>query len=332
MKRFFRKSNRSAKPRSVQRNCESQFQGCFQQLEDRRLLTVYVVDTLIDDMSGVEDDLISLREAMIAAEKNLGFGDAPAGEVDGDLILFDDSLSGQTIVLTNGEFKISDGLHVGGDTMVVIDADSDSRIFNIDGSKKYLFTNLELTRGRTLSQGGAISMDGGGRLLLTDMLFSKNVAVEQGGAVYGNDSEVMIIASSFNQNRASGENGSGGAIYSNAGHLTLATSRIFGNAAVLSAGGIAVNNTVATISQTHLRNNTSRAGDGGGMAIHGESKIVINDSLFIGNSAAVNGGGFWVQAGESQVVIKDSSSLFNNSANGDAANQGGVPFTTAEHW
>ena len=81
-----------------------------QQLEDRTLLTNYVVNAATDDaadLAGVADGVISLREAIIAANTNAAHGDAPAGSAAGDTITFDPAVFGpgliQTITIGNGE-------------------------------------------------------------------------------------------------------------------------------------------------------------------------------------------------------------------------------------
>ena len=51
-------------------------------LEDRTLLTNYIVNTNTDDaddVAGTTDGQVSLREAINAAVSNAAFGDAPAG-------------------------------------------------------------------------------------------------------------------------------------------------------------------------------------------------------------------------------------------------------------
>ena len=72
----------------------------FESLEPRRLLTMYVVNSLGDNT--VVDGLITLREAIGAANCNCQVGDAPPGDPPGvatDSIRFDPSLAGGTIRL-----------------------------------------------------------------------------------------------------------------------------------------------------------------------------------------------------------------------------------------
>ena len=60
----------------------------FSLLETRSLLTTFVVDTLADGAGADSDGMLSLREAIVAANTNAAFADAPAGEADGDIIRF----------------------------------------------------------------------------------------------------------------------------------------------------------------------------------------------------------------------------------------------------
>ena len=67
-------------------------------LEDRRLLTVWTVNDPGDRIA--DDGKVTLREAVDAAVNNISRREAkPAGSVD-DVILFADSMRGQTITLT----------------------------------------------------------------------------------------------------------------------------------------------------------------------------------------------------------------------------------------
>ena len=98
----------------------------YQSLEQRKLLATFTVTTLLDSADGATDGQISLREAIVAADTNAAFGDAPAGSALGDTIRFDASLDGQQIFLGNGELQISERLNiVGGPTRVAIKADQE---------------------------------------------------------------------------------------------------------------------------------------------------------------------------------------------------------------
>src|SRR5688572_24391478 len=70
--------------------------GC-ELLEERCLLTAYIVSTANDEGSGVPNGFVSLREAITAANTNAMFGDAPAGSATGDTIAFSGALAGATL-------------------------------------------------------------------------------------------------------------------------------------------------------------------------------------------------------------------------------------------
>jgi hypothetical protein len=299
------------------------FEGWFQQLEDRRLLTVFTVDTLIDDASGVPDNYISLREAVIAAETNAAFGDAPAGSADGDRILFHDSLDGETVLLTWGQFEISDDLAIGAkDTRVTIDADGLSRIFQIDSVEKFSFTNMTLRNGSAV-QGGAISLSGGGTLELTDMAFAGNAATFGGGALFNDESDLIIGDSAFRGNQADGADGQGGAIFSLEGRVHMYDTQVSGNLAVRSGGALHLVDTEILIEDSVIRGHRVQAGNGGGVAAYGTSSVVIDGGWISSNSASLNGGGVWIEAGTGRLIVKNQSSIVNNQAQGNAAGQGG---------
>lgn len=83
-------------------------------LEDRTLLTAYIVDTLDDTVSA--DGKLSLREAIEAANTNAAVNEAAAGETGGavDSITFDASLSGGTITLGGTRLNVTDSLSIAG--------------------------------------------------------------------------------------------------------------------------------------------------------------------------------------------------------------------------
>ena len=135
-------------------------------LEPRRLLTAFVVDSLADGTTDAlaGDGLVSLREAITAANGNRPVGDAPAGEMTGDSITFADSLGGGTINLTAGQLGITDDLDLNDDgPYVTIDAGGRSRIFAVLNNEDVSMANLILTgadapgtgRGRSRWPAGA---------------------------------------------------------------------------------------------------------------------------------------------------------------------------------
>lgn len=300
------------------------FEGSFQVLEDRRLLAVFTVDTLLDDATGGTDGLVSLREAIIAAETNSAFGDATAGDAGGDSIVFDASLDGLTIdISANGQFDLTDDLMIGDlGSFVTIDANGASRIFNINSAETMTFRNFGITDGSTNGIGGGIFFTGGGTLSLNEVILSNNSATMGGGGLHNDQSSVSIEDSRFEMNTAGGFNGRGGAIDSNGGSVTVTGSVLTGNSANLAGGGIAVTDTVVSIVDTEILGNMAIVGNGGGVAGFGTPDITVEAVTADSNTANGNGGAFWMTSA-GRLTIKNASALTSNTASGPAVDNGG---------
>jgi hypothetical protein len=132
-------------------------------LEDKRLLAVITVTSFADNTTF--DGLITLREAIGAANANIAVGDAPAGNGT-DTIRFSQSVFNvpRTIdIALGGQFEISEALMIEGPgkDLLTIDGNNASRLFLIsDGdaqtSHEVTVRDLTLKRGRIDGPGGAI--------------------------------------------------------------------------------------------------------------------------------------------------------------------------------
>jgi len=302
----------------------SRFQGAFQALEDRRMLTVFTVDTLVDDASGLADGLVSFREAMIAAETNASFGDAAAGEALGDSIVFANSLDGMTIdISSNGQFQVSDDLSIGDlNTFVTIDGGGASRIINIDSTESFTLTNFRMTDGDAIDFGGAILMSGGGSLSLVDMQLDANIAGISGGGLFSDESTISIEDSRFENNSVNGADGNGGAIGLLEGTFSMTGSTVIGNAAVTAGGGISMTGSMASIVDTELNNNAVSAGIGGAVAMLGGANLDLAGTFVGANNASVSGGGFYV-SDTGRLIVKENSTINGNTASGSDFGDGG---------
>jgi hypothetical protein len=176
-------------------------------LEQRTVLSTWTVTSPADSGDG------SLR-AMIAAAQ------------DGDQIVFDPSLQGQTITLTSGQLAITKSLDIeglGADKLAV-SGDHASRIFAISGGVTVTIAGLTVTDGRVVGTtgGGGILNDGSTLTLAHDVL-SHNQAFGvsttndfHGGAILSRSAATLTVTDSwFADNQVFGgpnENGDGGGI------------------------------------------------------------------------------------------------------------------------
>ncbi len=320
----------SARDRGGKATC--QFSGALEKLEDRQMLTVFMVDTLLDDGSAMPDGLISLREAFVAAETNAPFGDAPAGDVNGDSIQFDNSIANQTISLNFGQLVTTDDLMVGSAaTRVTIDGNDASRIFLVDGPESWTFTNMTLTSANAPGVGGAICYTGVGNIDVNNVLFLDNNAQGNGGGgIYNQQGSFNIFNSGFEGNTADDEFGRGGGILSDDGTITLTQVDVIQNAARLSGGGIDIGAGNLNVFVSLIDDNSAGElgpvdfGRGGGINVRGDSEamVQISETPVTNNSASDQGGGIWNQAG-SQVFVRTLSTVIGNTASGDESTDGG---------
>ncbi len=313
----------------------------FERLESRKLLATFVVDTLADNIDA--DGLISLREAITAANTDAPFGDAPAGSLI-DLIYFDASIAGGTIVLQLGELPITDGLFLFGltpesaDAGITIDGNNASRIFNINDAddnthQNVTITDLTLTRGAAPNNGGAITSRE--TLSLFRCTFTNNAAVVSGGAVSHLNSILTITDSVFANNTAGNVDGNfrGGAVQFSAaqGTLTITNSVIRDNTA-FSGGGIHVaSHAGVTITGSEISGNSANLAGGIGWFTPGGTNLLQNSTVS-GNSSAGFGSGIHFDGNnqDPSTVTIVNSTLTENIA--DTNNDAGNPFSNGAIW
>ena len=303
-------------------------------LESKLPLTSFVVTGLGDDNGGVADGVVTLREAVIAANTNAPFGDALPGEATGDRITFDPSLSGGTITLTEGQLTITDDLLIqGGNTGITIDANSESRHFEVATDEQVAFGQLSMVNG-SAEVGGSISAVGGGDVIVVGADFSNNVATGSGGGAIFNDfGNVFISAeSTFVGNIANGDSGSGGAILSEAGTIAVAESSFMANVANRAGGAVEIIDgaffaTDVTMGAEGMGNiagpeGSAAPGNGGAFHVTGSATIGISGGTYEFNIAAQEGGALWNQVG-SNMFITGNTVISNNIAAGNDADDGG---------
>ena len=184
-------------------------------LEDRAVPTVYLVDTSLDLVKN--DGLISLREAVLAANTGQAVGDAPAGDGN-DQIGFASALAGQSIGLQqnfgpsnfgNTALAVSrnlsiEGLPAGSLSAVTIRNDAsygDRRLFLVQPGAILQLNDVILADGTAVGDAGFAGTNGGG---------GGGGAAGMGGAIL-NQGSLGISNSTLRNNLAIGGRGGDGA-------------------------------------------------------------------------------------------------------------------------
>ena len=316
-RRFFKRTDRSDSIRQSKRLS-------FDQLESRHLLATLVVNSTADLPVDLTDSVVTLRDAIEAANNDVLV--APGGETGSgaDTITFDVSVfvnvfGGATMINLTSELPtITDDVTIVGTTaeLLTINAGNGAdgefgtedgfRIFSIDDGDNSNQINV------TLSD---LTLTGG------DLPFGTGTGDDVAGGAIFNRENFQLINSTLSGNSA----GSGGGIYNSSdGTLAVTDSTLLGNSVAFGFGGGIANAGEATVTDSILLNNSANAGAGisnrGGVA-------TITNSTLSGNSGLLSGGGIYnASSGELTVT---GSTLSSNSASsgGGVANTGGSTVT-----
>jgi hypothetical protein len=255
----------------------------------------------------------------VTTTRDRGDGSLPAAIAHadaGDTIVFDPSLTGQTITLTRGELVLNKSLTISGPGagQLTVSAGNASRLFEVDGAATNVtLSGLTLTQGDGIGspnsgEGGAI-YNNGGVLTVSDCVLSHNFAsTTYGGAIF-NLGTLTVNGSRFFDNSARGAGG--GAIF-NGNSATLDNCTLTGNSAVF--GGAVENFGALTVTDSTLSSNSSgpfAGGDGG--AIDSGGTLTISQSILIDNHAPFGLGGAISVSGTATI---NSCTLSDNSAVG----------------
>lgn len=235
--------------------------------------TVYKVNTLADTVA--EDGKVSLREAILAANRNEAVNEAPAGSASGmDRVTFDvealraEAGEGNPLVITlNGtELKIEDHLAIlgPGRAVLTIDGAGLSRLLHAD-SKTLELSGLRLTGGQTNGHGAAI---------------------------YGRYAELRLADLLIEGNRAY----QGGAIATYGGSLELRHAVIRNNVASYMGGGLSLPSTPTTLVSVAVVDNRAYYG---GAAYLSVTNITMRNVTVAGNFGNYATGGFYGGSGSS---------------------------------
>ena len=253
-------------------------------LEPREVPAVVTVTSLADDTTA--DGLVTLREALIAAETDTSVDGSAAGS-GADTVVFAAHLSGAVDLTVVGDtsagpaaFAVTTAVTVrGNDAGISVRRASGGpamRLFNVSATGHLTVQSLTLAGGRAAGDGGAVSTAG----------------------------TLTLVQSTLTGHRAVG--GNGGAVANAGGTVVVVGSTLAGNAADGAGGGVFSRNGLTVVLQSTLSANTAAVGRGvyllgdGGMAAY-----LLNNSIVGGADTAATdlaGGGAVSGGGTNNVV------------------------------
>lgn len=225
----------------------------------------------------------------------------------GGIITFDESLSGEPIVLLSGTLALLNSMTIDASALalpIVINGNG-GPVIEIAQNSAVTLDALHIMNGAAPQGGGIFNA---GALTLINSTISGNVATNEGGGIFSSDTGTLTVTNSTIVDNAASDGGgirSGGAA-----EVTITNSTISGNAATSDGGGI-WNNGSGTVTITNSTISGNAAGnEGGGLWKSGTGTVTITNST-ISNNAAPNGGGLWTGTGALTVT---QSTLSGNSA------------------
>ena len=213
----------------------------------------------------------------------------------------------------------------------VINNNTPFLVLVIDGNNKTLsgantYLGLEINPNTrveisalTIRDGKADPNGGGGirnsgTLLVDGGTLISNTAQFGGGIYNATTGTLSLSYSKLSGNSASN---SGGGIY-NAGRLTVSNSTLSGNTAPNDGGGI-YNEGTLTVSESTLSSNSAQSVGG---SIRNEGTLTVNASSLISNTAQLVGGGIY--HGSTGTLTVSNSTLSNNKVTGNSSDGGGI--------
>ena len=245
---------------------------------------------------------------------NCTLRDAALAALDGDTINFDASIS--LITLTAGTVETTAVNIIGPGasslTITTTAAAGSYDLFSVEGIGDAVISGLTVTKNRIKSlNDGKFTLDG--------VTVSGSTGA-YGGALYaGNDGELEIIDSTFENNTATTN---GGAVYIyNDNDATISGSTFTNNESLADGGAIfgEIHYNVTIVDCTITGN--SAADDGGGLAFYAkkpDNVLSITDTTIDANDAGDLGGGLKIDAQDPLIVSITNSTVSNNTAQTDA--------------
>jgi parallel beta-helix repeat protein len=255
---------------------------------DTSAFSPYLVRNILTVTNTNDSGTGSLRAAVTQADADAGLGLS-------DVITFDPSLAGKTIVLTSGQLELSGSGTItidgsGLSTQVTVSGNNATRVFQVDSGLRAEFDRLTITAGKNTTGVGGGGILNLGALTLDSDLLTSNSSTSGGGGIRNQGILTVLDNSVITTNTA--QNSWGGGIDNVfGGQLSISSSQVTNNSSGGDGGGID-NYYAASANLTNVIISGNTAISGGGMTTEfGSPTITLSNVTFSGNSASNSGGG-----------------------------------------
>ncbi|MDR1383866.1 MAG: hypothetical protein LBJ67_08495, partial [Planctomycetaceae bacterium] len=300
--------------------------GAYEFYERNTIIVTTESDTIADD------GVTSLREAILWATP------------ENNIITFDQSLNGKTLVMTGGVFYINEDIVIEGTGRDLFTIDGNGgQIFRIGGRTNAVISGLTLQNGSS-SDGGAVYGAETSNITISESTLSNNRAI-RGGAIFtfGNltliDTDLINNTANYGGGAIMNIPGYGDAVIDITGGHMIGNTASYNGGAIYSRGdgqNIIVNltgveisknrgmhggavsagaaNVHLTVKECLITENTAQ-NHGGGLDIWGPNGTLdIINSVITGNTAA-RGGGIHAELGNNSTAVITNSLIAKNTSN-----------------
>ena len=261
-------------------------------LESRLALTILTVNSLADGPEDFTDAIVTLRDAIRAANNDETV--SPGGPTGSgtDEIRFQPGLSG-TILLTQDQMGLRSSLTITGPGANVLTVHGNNAYTVFDVADFVPTASSVTISGLTITGGSAPISSGGGiinreNLMVLNCTITGNSAGDSGGGIFSSqflDNQNFPTLTVQNSTISGNSAGGGGGI-SNSGTVTIQNSTISGNLAMTDGGGIVtvgptlIENSTITQNRDNSDDQDGVSGDrGGGIVIGNGAQAILHNSI-----------------------------------------------------
>ena len=277
------------------------------------------------------------------ADGTSGSGGGILNDVDASLMISDSEISANIAARAGGGIEDNS---TNSTTLSLINVDLDGNIaqnapgnggaLHITGNGNVDVTSCIITNNEAGAEGGGL-WNGSGILNVDNSSILGNIASgpdadHGGGGIFNNGGTLNVYNStSFEDNWADGTAGSGGALLSIGGDVSIEATIFETNSAVRAGGAIELIDGSLTILNSDFYTNdvngvagVAAPGNGGAIHITGAAMISIETSEFFDNSAANEGGALWNQVNSTMNVYEVTVDSNTAADGGGVYNNGGI--------
>lgn len=182
--------------------------------------------------------------------------------------------------------------------------------------------NLIITGGSIDGVGGGVLNDQGFLVLTSSNVLSN--AANAGGGIYNDRGIVRIVSSEVQLNNATFVGGGGVFNTGFAASVEVTSSLLRGNTGPAGGGIYSDGDTIFIASQSMLNLNQASTGNGGAIVNLADSRLIVRDASFDGNTATGEGGAIHTESSIA-TLIEDASFVNHNATQGGAIRAIGSP-------